>query len=66
MAVWRKSSFSESGAGGTCVELAGLGEFVGVRDSNAPEAGHLVLPRGELRALLEAVAHGRTAGASGR
>jgi hypothetical protein len=42
--TWRKSSRS----GGTtaqsdCVELARLAGAVGVRDSKAPEAGHLVV-----------------------
>ncbi|MFC5747320.1 DUF397 domain-containing protein [Actinomadura rugatobispora] len=42
--TWRKSSHS----GGTtaqsdCVELARLSGAVGVRDSKAPEAGHLAL-----------------------
>jgi hypothetical protein len=43
MTTWRKSSYS--GAGGTeeCVELASLGNAICVRDSKAPEAGHLVL-----------------------
>ncbi|WP_026412209.1 DUF397 domain-containing protein [Actinomadura oligospora] len=55
MTVWRKSSHSESGAGGSCVELAHLGGSVGVRDSKNPEGGHLSLQRGELRRLMEVV-----------
>ncbi|WP_433466611.1 DUF397 domain-containing protein [Spirillospora sp. CA-128828] len=43
---WRKSSYSGESSGGTCVELADLGTDVGIRDSKAPEAGHLsVSPR---------------------
>ncbi|MFF5258170.1 DUF397 domain-containing protein [Actinomadura viridis] len=41
-ATWRKSSRS-NGAGGDCVEVADLGASVGVRDSKAPNAGHLSL-----------------------
>jgi hypothetical protein len=43
--VWRKSSRSGSGGNGgeDCVELADLSGMVGVRDSKAPEAGHLTL-----------------------
>ncbi|GAA2165997.1 DUF397 domain-containing protein [Actinomadura napierensis] len=43
--VWRKSSRSGSGAGGgqDCVEVAALAEGRGIRDSKAPEAGHLTL-----------------------
>ncbi|WP_149262533.1 DUF397 domain-containing protein [Actinomadura sp. K4S16] len=43
MTIWRKSSYS--GAGGTeeCVELASLSNAVGIRDSRAPEIGHLIL-----------------------
>ncbi|NKZ03027.1 DUF397 domain-containing protein [Actinomadura latina] len=38
--VWRKSTRS-NGAGGDCVEVADLAVGIGVRDSKAPEAGHL-------------------------
>ncbi|MGW2313374.1 DUF397 domain-containing protein [Actinomadura luteofluorescens] len=53
MTIWRKSSYS--GAGGTeeCVELAPLGNAIGVRDSRAPEAGHLVLAPQVFAALLD-------------
>jgi hypothetical protein len=39
-AAWRKSTRS-NGAGGDCVEVADLAAEIGVRDSKAPEAGHL-------------------------
>ncbi|SPT50369.1 DUF397 domain-containing protein [Actinomadura madurae] len=42
---WRKSSRSTSGTTGDCVEVAALREGVGVRDSKAPGAGHLLLSR---------------------
>ena len=49
--AWRKSSFSSDN--GTCVEIASMeADLVAVRDSKRPEAGHLVLPR---RALLAVV-----------
>ncbi|GAA2442099.1 hypothetical protein GCM10010191_68010 [Actinomadura vinacea] len=41
---WRKSSRSTGGTGGECVELARLGKNdVGIRDSRAPETGHVTL-----------------------
>lgn len=45
MTLWRKSSHSGSGAAGgqECVEVAGLSGGIGLRDSKAPNAGHLVL-----------------------
>lgn len=39
-ATWRKSTRS-NGAGGNCVEVADLTANVGMRDSKAPDAGHL-------------------------
>lgn len=50
-AVWRKSSRSASN-GGECVEVAQLAVGIGVRDSKAPEAGHLTLGRDAFRALV--------------
>ncbi|MEU6033938.1 DUF397 domain-containing protein [Actinomadura sp. NPDC047616] len=43
MIVWRKSSYSQTSGTTDCVELANLGPEVGVRDSKAPERGHLAL-----------------------
>ncbi|MFD9896002.1 DUF397 domain-containing protein [Amycolatopsis sp. NPDC059027] len=34
--AWRKSSYSEDGTGGNCVEVAASPQVVGVRDSKAP------------------------------
>jgi hypothetical protein len=45
MIMWRKSSYSGSTSGQSdCVELAQLPGVVGLRDSKAPDAGHLSLP----------------------
>ncbi|GGQ24112.1 hypothetical protein BKA00_006119 [Actinomadura coerulea] len=38
---WRKSTRSEDH--GNCVELAALPRAIGIRDSKAPDAGHLAL-----------------------
>ncbi|WP_067793427.1 DUF397 domain-containing protein [Actinomadura formosensis] len=40
---WRKSSRSTEGTSEQCVELAQLPSGIGLRDSKAPNAGHLVL-----------------------
>ena len=42
MSTWRKSSRSNT-SGGQCVEVAQVGGNVGVRDSKAPDTGHLTL-----------------------
>jgi uncharacterized protein DUF397 len=54
MITWRKSSHSGGGGedGQECVEVARLPEGVGVRDSKAPEAGHLFLSRAAFTHLL--------------
>jgi hypothetical protein len=39
---WRKASRSNA-SGNECVEVAALAEGRGIRDSKAPEAGHLTL-----------------------
>ncbi|MFC5181715.1 DUF397 domain-containing protein [Actinomadura harenae] len=49
--VWRKSSYSGTEQG-ECVEVADLFGAVGVRDSKAPEAGHLHLSRSALAVLF--------------
>lgn len=54
--TWRKSSFS--GQGGDCVELADLGERVGVRDSKDPDGPRLQFTRSEMRAFLDGCAAG--------
>ncbi|MFC5184745.1 DUF397 domain-containing protein [Actinomadura harenae] len=48
---WRKSSHSHD-SNSDCVELARLPTGLGIRDSKASQAGHLVLPRSEFATLL--------------
>ncbi|MEV5568622.1 DUF397 domain-containing protein [Spirillospora sp. NPDC052269] len=52
--VWRKSSFSGSDYG-QCVEVADLGNIVGIRDSKAPGSGHLALGAAGFASLVERV-----------
>ncbi|RAY15693.1 DUF397 domain-containing protein [Actinomadura craniellae] len=54
MSKWRKSSRSNS-SGGACVEIANLAGNIGVRDSKAPDAGHLTLSPEGFAALLDRV-----------
>lgn len=60
---WRKSSRSGTGAdgggGGDCVELADLRFAIGIRDSKAPELGHLELGRADLAGLIGEIKSGR-------
>lgn len=41
MTEWRKSSHSGSFENSDCVEIADLVGTIGIRDSKAPDAGHL-------------------------
>lgn len=50
--TWRKSSYSGTQAGSECVEVARFPEMIAVRDSKAPDCGHLRLGRETFRALL--------------
>jgi hypothetical protein len=54
-AKWRKSSRSGSN-GGDCVELAGVGGVVGVRDSKDPNGPVLLVSPAALRAAVRAAA----------
>ncbi|MFC5183257.1 DUF397 domain-containing protein [Actinomadura harenae] len=54
--VWRKSTHSGAGSsGGDCLEVADLGISVGVRDSKAPQSGHLSISRASLMTLLQEI-----------
>jgi hypothetical protein len=51
IAHWRKSTHS-GGNGGECVEVADLGQGIGVRDSKNPAGGHLAIAPESFRALI--------------
>ncbi|GAA2616097.1 DUF397 domain-containing protein [Actinomadura fulvescens] len=57
MTKWRKSSYSGGGGDGgqDCIEVAALNGLVGVRDSKAPDAGHLNLSAGGFAELIARV-----------
>ncbi|MEO3826245.1 DUF397 domain-containing protein [Actinomadura sp. B10D3] len=55
---WRKSTKSGS-EGGTCVEVAGLGSDVAVRDSKDPEGPRLAFGRAAFGALVRDIRAGR-------
>ncbi|GAA4128144.1 DUF397 domain-containing protein [Actinomadura keratinilytica] len=57
-ATWRKSSRS-NGAGGNCVEVANLAAGIGVRDSKAPDSGHLIFSPQAWAAFLARARAGR-------
>ncbi|WP_395109526.1 DUF397 domain-containing protein [Actinomadura sp. SCN-SB] len=57
--VWRKSSHSGSDAGTSdCVEVARLEGNIGVRDSKAAEAPHLVFGRADWLVFARRVKRG--------
>ncbi|MFF4359603.1 DUF397 domain-containing protein [Streptomyces sp. NPDC001604] len=49
---WRKSSYSGSGDGNNCVEIANLHPRVAIRDSKAPTWGTLSFPVGAFTAFI--------------
>ncbi|WP_433143830.1 DUF397 domain-containing protein [Actinomadura nitritigenes] len=55
---WRKSRRSTQGTSDQCVEVADLDGRVGVRDSKAPEAGHLALTPNAFAALVARLKQG--------
>lgn len=57
-AIWRKSSRSASGTTGDCVEVAGRGHAVGVRDSKDLGGAALWLEAGQWRALRNRIKAG--------
>ncbi|MEU9017452.1 DUF397 domain-containing protein [Actinomadura sp. NPDC048394] len=57
MIEWRKASRSNA-SGNECVEVAVLAEGRGIRDSKAPEAGHLTLSPDDFTQLIHRVKRG--------
>jgi hypothetical protein len=55
--AWRKASRSST-TGGECVEVADLDAVIGIRDSKAPEAGHLTLSPDDFTQLIHRVKRG--------
>jgi hypothetical protein len=53
---WRKAR--HSGTGDNCVEVAGAGQVVAVRDSKKPDAGRLAFSPHEWHAFAERVKNG--------
>jgi hypothetical protein len=57
--AWRKSSYSGGNEGGSnCVEVAGPGGVIAVRDSKAPARGPLAFGPDEWRVFITAVKAG--------
>ncbi|RSN71780.1 MULTISPECIES: DUF397 domain-containing protein [Actinomadura] len=56
-AVWRTSKRSQQN--GACVEIANLAAHIGVRDSKAPDAGHLTLTPDAWAAFMAEARGGR-------
>lgn len=54
---WRKSSYS--GSGGSCVELADLGDEIAVRNSNRITAGTLTIDRAAIAGFVAACKAGK-------
>jgi hypothetical protein len=58
MTIWRKSTRSgNTSEHSDCVEVARLPGTVGVRDSKAPETGHLSLPVPAFADLVARIKH---------
>ncbi|QFG24085.1 DUF397 domain-containing protein [Actinomadura sp. WMMB 499] len=52
---WRKSSHSGGADDEHCVELGRLARGIGVRDSKAPDAGHLTLTPSAFSTLVQRI-----------
>ncbi|QNP71226.1 DUF397 domain-containing protein [Streptomyces roseirectus] len=55
---WRKSTYSDGGAGDTCVEIAELPLRVAVRDSKLPARATLSFPAASFSAFVSALNSG--------
>lgn len=53
--AWRKSSHSTEGTSAQCVEVAKLGNAIGVRDSQRPGCGHITLTSEAFTAMLRQI-----------
>ncbi len=57
-ATWRKSSRTNDGGDGACVEVTGLGDEVALRDSKNPSGPVLAITRAEWRVFLGGIRTG--------
>ncbi|GLZ08195.1 hypothetical protein Acsp03_56610 [Actinomadura sp. NBRC 104412] len=58
MTEWRKSSRSATSDNTACVEVAKLACNIGIRDSKAPDAGHVSLPLASFADLISQIRSG--------
>ncbi|MFD1663359.1 DUF397 domain-containing protein [Streptomyces caeni] len=52
---WQKSSYSGSGDGNACVEIANRHTHIAIRDSKAPAGATLSFPAGAFTAFIDAM-----------
>jgi hypothetical protein len=52
---WRKSSYSGSGDGNACVEIAARPTHISIRDSKAPAQGTLTFPTEAFASFLNSL-----------
>ncbi|SOD84114.1 DUF397 domain-containing protein [Streptomyces sp. Ag109_G2-15] len=52
---WRRSSFSGSGDGNNCVEIATRPDHIAIRDSKTPARATLTFPPGAFTPFIEAL-----------
>jgi hypothetical protein len=55
---WRKSSRSGMVNDNACVEVAALGDAIGIRDSKMPAGGHLSVDRAGFAVLVRRIKRG--------
>ena len=58
-AVWRKSTRSNGGVNGDCVEVADLADQIALRDSKDPAGPVLAVPRQQWRTFLTGIQAGQ-------
>ncbi|MCF2533990.1 DUF397 domain-containing protein [Yinghuangia soli] len=54
-ATWFKSSYSSGNTDEQCIETAGLGTSVGIRDSKDLAQGHLTVPKSAWASLIDTI-----------